>query len=386
MSNLYLPYIIIEIFCVVYACNILYQLNESVGTERQIQALKRIIITYLIVLAWDLLWALTMGGFITAPFPLLAVAQGGVDISLAVGCCLWCKYVEARLAPAYTRNRRLVRIMGIPLAASIVLGVLSIFNGWVFTVGADGQFQSGPLYNIWLLGSIFYLLVPTIVSLRRAASTRFRDDRVECLVYSVYMIPPVIGGVVAMLIPTVPFQAMCIFMVIQLLFLTIQDNQIYNDALTGLNNRRRLNQYLEERLSGASPERPVTLFMLDIDSFKKINDTFGHVAGDEALKLLAGVLKGTADRFGVFAARYGGDEFCLVSVVALFPPEVIEDDLRAALAQAQKPGDSGPRPFILTVSVGHLVCEAPEEEAEAAIRRADRSLYADKERRRYGRL
>lgn len=58
--------------------------------------------------------------------------------------------------------------------------------------------------------------------------------------------------------------------------------------------------------------------MLDIDSFKKINDTFGHVAGDEALKLLAGVLRGRRTGSG-FAARYGGDEFCLVSVVALFP-------------------------------------------------------------------
>jgi len=57
----------------------------------------------------------------------------------------------------------------------------------------------------------------------------------------------------------------------------IQDQQIYNDALTNLNNRRHLNHFLEERLSKASPERPVTVYMIDINGFKSINDRFGHV-------------------------------------------------------------------------------------------------------------
>ena len=87
--------------------------------------------------------------------------------------------------------------------------------------------------------------------------------------------------------------------------------QIYNDALTGLNNRRRLDQFLEEHLEISSKDRPVSLLLMDVNGFKKINDKFGHIEGDAVLKMVGTVLKLAAADFDAFAARYGGDEFCL---------------------------------------------------------------------------
>lgn len=116
----------------------------------------------------------------------------------------------------------------------------------------------------------------------------------------------------------------------------IQDQQIYNDALTNLNNRRHLNHFLEERLSKASPERPVTVYMIDINGFKSINDRFGHVEGDNALRFFADVFRDVGSRYNAFIARYGGDEFSLVLDSASVKPEAVVEALNQEIAEKQK--------------------------------------------------
>ncbi|MFW5642938.1 MAG: diguanylate cyclase [Alkalispirochaeta sp.] len=89
--------------------------------------------------------------------------------------------------------------------------------------------------------------------------------------------------------------------------------QAQHDGLTGLYNRRVLDaQVQEEYLRHARAERPLGLIMLDVDQFKGYNDTLGHQAGDEVLRVIAGVLEEHARRGGDIAARYGGEEFALV--------------------------------------------------------------------------
>ncbi|MHB8507243.1 MAG: GGDEF domain-containing protein [Candidatus Dormibacteria bacterium] len=94
------------------------------------------------------------------------------------------------------------------------------------------------------------------------------------------------------------------------------------DPLTGLYNRRLLREQLERELGRSVRGRyPVSLVVIDIDNFKAINDTHGHVAGDEALKQVAAVLREPL-RASSIICRYGGDEFCVVV------PECDRDDAR----------------------------------------------------------
>ncbi|PJZ70589.1 diguanylate cyclase response regulator [Leptospira perolatii] len=85
------------------------------------------------------------------------------------------------------------------------------------------------------------------------------------------------------------------------------------DGLSGVWNRRYFDEVLEVewKRSGRS-QKPVSLLLLDIDYFKKYNDTYGHQAGDDCIRKVAGVLRDTARRAGDFAARYGGEEFALI--------------------------------------------------------------------------
>ncbi|WP_096087602.1 putative bifunctional diguanylate cyclase/phosphodiesterase [Agaribacterium haliotis] len=88
--------------------------------------------------------------------------------------------------------------------------------------------------------------------------------------------------------------------------------QAHHDELTGLKNRRALEQYVDEKLSTREKSTKLSLIYFDIDQFKVVNDTCGHSAGDQLLKQLIAVLSPCIEKEQAFFARIGGDEFALI--------------------------------------------------------------------------
>ena len=87
----------------------------------------------------------------------------------------------------------------------------------------------------------------------------------------------------------------------------------WKDGLTGLANRRAFDDTLErERKRARREDEPLSLIMLDVDYFKKFNDAYGHVAGDDCLRAVAKAVAGSAARCVDLAARYGGEEFAVI--------------------------------------------------------------------------
>jgi two-component system cell cycle response regulator len=143
------------------------------------------------------------------------------------------------------------------------------------------------------------------------------------------------------------------------------------DSLTGLGNRRRLMADLDQRLNGATADRPLVLAMFDLDGFKAYNDTYGHATGDALLKRLGDKLAATMAGRGQ-SYRMGGDEFCVLATVAAHEaPETVD-------CAAQALSDSG-HGFDVQASCGWVLL--PHEHAEdpsSALRIADRRMYAQK--------
>ena len=148
------------------------------------------------------------------------------------------------------------------------------------------------------------------------------------------------------------------------------------DGLTGVNNKRHLMETLEREIPRARRhQRPLTLLMFDLDHFKRINDTFGHLAGDYTLKEFATVVKNRL-RPDDTIARYGGEEF---AVVLPETPKIggikIADELRALVAS--HPFQFEAEAITVTVSIG--VAQLDERwDVLNFVKAADEQLYAAK--------
>jgi diguanylate cyclase (GGDEF)-like protein len=153
------------------------------------------------------------------------------------------------------------------------------------------------------------------------------------------------------------------------------------DGLTGVANRGYFEDRLERAWSVAQSERhPLGLIMIDIDRFKKLNDTHGHQVGDDALRRVALTLTEKVHRSGDLVARYGGEEF-----VVLLPGADLEDagelaeSMRQAVSELSGNGDPAGSALAMTISAG-VAALSPEAggSAKALIGAADDALYRAK--------
>ena len=182
-----------------------------------------------------------------------------------------------------------------------------------------------------------------------------------------------------------PFLYMAAFFLAFFLGLVIQVTQgelrkrnseyayLYNhDPLTGLFNRYGMKAMINTR-----PEGPMTVFMLDLDYFKKINDTFGHLYGDVVLKAVADIILDVTSGYGS-AARWGGEEFVIISFDRRDPAEIAKsicDKVRAA--EVEMPNNAGIAR--MTISIG--IAQAPDAKTaklDDLLYQSDNKLYEAK--------
>jgi diguanylate cyclase (GGDEF)-like protein/putative nucleotidyltransferase with HDIG domain len=145
------------------------------------------------------------------------------------------------------------------------------------------------------------------------------------------------------------------------------------DFLTGLPNTRSLYRHLEAELSRCKRSNsPLSVLVLDLDGFKQINDRFGHIEGNNLLRMFAAALKDTCREYD-YAARIGGDEFVIVAPG--MPPKAVAEIVERLQATAADVGNEVCAPYVLTVSVGEASYPADGEDAETLLSAADQSMY-----------
>lgn len=153
----------------------------------------------------------------------------------------------------------------------------------------------------------------------------------------------------------------------------------WRDELTGLHNRRRFGDALTDEWARARRSgTPIALMLVDIDHFKRLNDSLGHVAGDRALKTVASVVERCARRPGDVAARYGGDEFAVLLPGGRWEHvHALAEEIREAVEALSLPHPGHPLGTV-TVSVGVTAVSAPEAIEPTLVDAADRALYRAK--------
>ncbi|TKB48628.1 EAL domain-containing protein [Ferrimonas sediminicola] len=150
------------------------------------------------------------------------------------------------------------------------------------------------------------------------------------------------------------------------------------DTLTGLPNRTMMHHELSKSLSslGRTDEK-IALLFLDLDEFKRINDTLGHDVGDELLKTVANRLKKSVRSMDT-VCRLGGDEFTVI-IRGLGEGANIHRIIHQIFVSLQQPVQLGRHTLIVTTSIGVVFCDNPMERPEELLKRADLAMYQAKQ-------
>lgn len=296
----------------------------------------------------------------------------------------WFFYTESELDQNLL-DLPLVRALAVfPLVAMLILLIVNCFTSCVFYFDENRVYHRGGLSILAFTIPCLYMIVGIIHSLSRAFRRENYVHRRAFLDLAIFAFLAFLSAALQFVLPGTPLPSMGITLASFMIYLNSQELLVSQDPLTKLNNRYQMVQYLSHKIEHKTDAFDLFLLLIDLDRFKQINDTYGHVEGDQALIRLAGVLKKTATAFNCFVARYGGDEFVIIYDS---PPEGQIDEiccyLQAALEESNR--CSG-KDYELQASIGHARYESRFEYIPEFIAQADQSLYQIKHDKKQKRL
>ncbi len=283
---------------------------------------------------------------------------------------LWVLYLDATIRRGEKRlRRRFLAVLLLPVAANAVLAFASLSNGYVFAIDAQNVYHRGPFF--WLMPLICYSYVIYYIFLMVVKRKYILKHEFSSLLIAVA--PTLAAGLLQSFFYGISVLWLSLSFSLLIVYLNLQSSKVNTDHLTGLANRR----WFDVRLRSLSRrQKRIGGIMIDIDSFKEINDEYGHVVGDSVLESVGALLKRSL-RKGDFVARVGGDEFAvLLDVQDMEELANAVSRLRESVAHFNTERRF---PFPLHLSVGYDVWDTNTEETqEQFYHRIDTRMYEAK--------
>jgi len=264
-------------------------------------------------------------------------------------------------------------LLWLPVALNTILSVASLFMEMTFQVDAFNIYHRGQNFLYMPILSFTYLIIGPVVVYRK----RKKILRKEFSSLLLFPFPVLIGAVVQTCVYGMELLWVSLSISLLIVYLNIQTTQASKDYLTGLFNRRRFDLYLSFLISEHRTKAKIGGIMMDIDSFKKINDTYGHELGDQALRAVADILLDSLPK-RYHIARYGGDEF--IVLMEIETDDAITRAVESIGTHLEVFNQKGILPFPLHLSYGWGVYENQDngDGAKNFIKFLDDRMYAAK--------
>lgn len=299
-------------------------------------------------------------------------------------CFFWFLYFEHIRETSFVKDMRKVRFSSVLMVIMGVLLIGNLFGKYLFYLGDDGIYHRGPLFILNYVFSYAYVVLAWIRIIINIIKKDTKKNRKQLVRLALLPVAPGVAGIIQFVHPRLPVACVAMSLATLILYLVWVDELISLDPLTGLNNRKQLNLSFEQIKRGKSDQEKIFLLLADANHFKSINDTYGHLQGDNALKLIAKALREgckAAGRRGIIA-RYGGDEFViLLSSEGSASNEELKNAINTRLAELVK---EEKLPFELTVSIGIAKLEEADSLKSLTVK-ADAAMYDEKRERDTGR-
>jgi diguanylate cyclase (GGDEF)-like protein len=285
------------------------------------------------------------------------------------GCFFWALFIHIHMRGSVSR-RSLYALMA-PALVWLAILLANLFVPLVFSVDGANVYSRQPLSMMLLVLSYGYF----IYGLGLYLHMRHKGGSLRFYPGWTLLLPVAVGGSVQFVIPSMPLFWPSMSVGIAGTIASLQNEDIYRDRLTGLYNRAFLEYVSSGKMKKANTE--MTGLMIDLNSFKSINDRFSHAVGDQALAQAAHLVRKAVDDIGM-TARYAGDEF----VVVLNTRDQAEVDrtVESIRREFRAFNESGRAPYKLSASIGQYLFVPGEQSMGEFVAAVDRAMYEDKRR------
>ncbi len=373
-------YIAFNSFSIAILLMIFHYIFRGVDKRMEQVMLGWFIISSVILCASDIFWGLFefYFGWETRP-ELSFLANAIYHVFTVVVAYLWFLYSESMQKSRTVTTKWGLALSFIPLIFTIGLIVGSNVNKWVFYIGEDGSYNRGPYYFILVIVCCGYIFVTAFKAFIKAFKKENYINKQNYLNLASFIIYPTFGMIGQVIFVGSPMISAGIAIAVLSVYIKSREQLISIDPMTGLNNKNQMEKYLDHKMKNKPENKELTVFIMDLDYFKSINDKYGHIEGDQAIIIASEALKALVGKNNFFACRYGGDEFVVVAETNKdYNPKDFLKDINDLLNEKTVKYH---KEYTLHFSVGYKRYSSEYKSVPDFIKAADEGLYMIKNSR-----
>ncbi len=257
--------------------------------------------------------------------------------------------------------------------------IVNIFNPCIFLIDNSNIFLRYNYMSLFLFICWFSIIISIIKLFFNYFKITSIIEKKESISMMLFIIAPFICNVIQLFNSDLSLTQVGLTISMLLIFLDYQHRLISLDSLTGINNRTYLNEYIDNLYRNASSKSSLSVFIIDIDKFKTINDTYGHETGDRILKSVSLALRNACDNFknDLKLSRYGGDEFMIVGNIKENDVSKFITDINNNIKDIKISSNKN-----VTVSIGYVLNKKIKEHPFRDLYiMADENMYENKQKK-----
>lgn len=265
-----------------------------------------------------------------------------------------------------------------PIFIEIIFIVFSFTNKLIFYIDNNGVYTRGNMFFITYI-PYAYILIASIFSIINSIKANLISRKKTLLKFAIFPIPVALITIVQIMLPpgALPITEFALCILFLIIYVALLESKITKDSLTRLSNRYVMEDILNKKMSR---DEKFYVILGDLDNFKTINDTYGHLEGDKALIIVANTLYEVGLDNDTKAIRMGGDEFLLI----------VNDNSRLKVLSIIKQIDrkleiaSKKEKYNIAMSLGYAKWEENMTMSEL-LSKADHEMYAIKKKKKLSR-
>ncbi|QLY78548.1 GGDEF domain-containing protein [Clostridium intestinale] len=264
------------------------------------------------------------------------------------------------------------KILMVFLLLNLMICIISLFTGSFFYVDQNNIYHRGPYFALHV-AYCYGLLIYSLMYLIKHKQCIEKRKYISMLVY---FIPMAIGTTIQVLFYGYSLNWVGMMLSLLIIYFNIQNRGINTDYLTGIYNRRQLDEYIKERIKNSTENKSFSAILLDLNEFKSINDRFGHKIGDEALKDSVEIIRRSLNTDD-FIARFGGDEFVIITDI--YNGQTLDKVVNRIRKNVENFNVSNLKPYNLNFSIGYDIYSCNSKmEADEFFKHIDMLMYENK--------